>query len=53
MEEQIKQLNFEGQNIYMDFDVHHKSWQVTLMSDVMTEENNHFCFSHLNSTLTD
>jgi hypothetical protein len=34
MEEQIKQLNFEGQNIYMCFDVHHKSRQVTLMSDV-------------------
>lgn len=36
MQKQINHLNFEGQNIYMGFDVHLKSWQVTLMSDAMT-----------------
>ncbi|MGV8134785.1 MAG: hypothetical protein AB2L20_06200 [Mangrovibacterium sp.] len=36
MQGQINHLNFEGQNIYMGFDVHLKSWQVTLMSEAMT-----------------
>lgn len=36
MQKQINHLNFEGQNIYMGFDVHLKSWQVTLMSDEVT-----------------
>ncbi len=36
MQTQINHLNFEGQNIYAGFDVHLKSWQVTIMSDQMT-----------------
>lgn len=36
MQSQSNHLNFEGQNIYAGFDVHLKSWQVTIMSDEMT-----------------
>lgn len=33
MRTQIKELKFDGQNIYIGIDVHLKSWNVTLMSD--------------------
>jgi len=36
MPTQINDLNFEGQNIYTGFDVHLKSWQVTILSDELT-----------------
>jgi transposase len=32
---QRKELNFEGQNIYIGLDVHKKSWSVTILSDVL------------------
>jgi hypothetical protein len=33
MPTQKNDLNFEGQNIYADFDAHLKSWQVTILTD--------------------
>lgn len=33
MKTQINKLDFEGQNIYVGFDVHLKSWKVTVMTD--------------------
>ncbi len=30
---QMNNLNFEGQNIYVGFDAHLKSWQVTILTD--------------------
>lgn len=33
MKTQINKLDFEGQNIYVGFDVHLKSWKVTIMTD--------------------
>lgn len=36
MQEQVNQLNFNGENIYVGFDVHLKSWKVTVMTDKLT-----------------
>ena len=36
MQPQISQLDFSGQNIYVGFDVHLKSWQVTVMTELLT-----------------
>jgi len=33
MQTQSKTLDFDGQNIYVGFDVHLKSWKVTIMTD--------------------
>jgi transposase len=33
METQVNKLDFTGQNIYVGFDVHLKSWKVTVMTD--------------------
>src|SRR3990170_2104634 len=33
MQTQINELNFTGQNIYAGFDVHLKSWKVTIMTE--------------------
>ena len=41
METQISKIDFTGQNIYVGFDVHLKSWKVT----VMTENSVHKSFS--------
>ena len=41
MQTQGNKLNFTGQNIYVGFDVHLKSWKVT----IMTEELTHKTFS--------
>jgi transposase len=38
MQTQRTQLNFEGQNIYVGFDVHLKSWRVTVMTDQLTHK---------------
>ena len=35
MPTQMNKLNFEGQNIYAGFDVHLKSWKVTILSEEM------------------
>lgn len=32
---QRKELNFEGQNIYIGIDVHLKSWTVTILTETM------------------
>jgi hypothetical protein len=32
MQAQVKKLDFTGQNIYIGFDAHLKSWKVTNMS---------------------
>jgi transposase len=34
MQTQIKELDFSGQNIYIGIDVHKKSWQVSIYSEV-------------------
>ena len=31
-------LDFKGQNMYIGFDVHLKSWKVTIMSDHLTHK---------------
>jgi hypothetical protein len=31
MEEQVKKIDFTGQNTYAGFDVHKKSWKVTII----------------------
>lgn len=36
MPRQINNLNFEGQNIYVGFDTHLKSWKVTILSENLT-----------------
>lgn len=36
MQTQSNNLNFEGQNLYVGFDVHSKSWQVTILSEKMS-----------------
>ncbi len=36
MTKQSNQLDFSGQNIYAEFDVHKKDWRVTIMSDLLT-----------------
>jgi transposase len=41
MQPSSNKLDFNGQNIYVGFDVHLKSWKVT----IMTEENTHKTFS--------
>lgn len=33
MEAQVKKIDFTGQNIYAGFDVHKKSWKVTIMAE--------------------
>lgn len=33
METQVNKTNFKGQNIYVGFDVHKKSWKVTVMAE--------------------
>jgi len=33
MKAQVKQIDFTGQNIYAGFDVHKKSWKVTIMAE--------------------
>lgn len=33
MQEQSKEFNFEGQNIFVGIDVHLKSWQVTILTE--------------------
>ena len=38
METQINKLDFTGQNIYAGFDVHLKSWRVTIMTDYLTHK---------------
>jgi transposase len=35
MKTQVKKIDFTGQNIYIGFDVHLKSWKVTIMTDHM------------------
>lgn len=36
MQKQNNTLNFEGQNIYIGFDAHLKSWQVTILTENMS-----------------
>jgi transposase len=38
MSTQINKLDFTGQNIYAGFDVHKKSWSVTIMTDHLTHK---------------
>ena len=38
METQVSKLDFTGQNIYVGFDVHLKSWKVTIMTDRLTHK---------------
>ncbi len=38
MQAQSKSLNFEGQNIYVGFDAHLKSWQVTILTENMSHK---------------
>lgn len=38
MKTQSTQLNFDGQNIYVGFDVHLKSWRVTVMTEKLTHK---------------
>ena len=38
MQTQINELNFTGQNIYAGFDVHLKSWSVTIMTEKLTHK---------------
>lgn len=38
MQTQSKNLNFEGQNIYVGFDSHLKSWQVTILTENMSHK---------------
>lgn len=38
MQTQSNQLNFTGQNIYVGFDVHLKSWKVTILTDELTHK---------------
>src|SRR4030042_1343959 len=38
MQKQNNTLNFEGQNIYVGFDVHLKSWQVTILTKNMSHK---------------
>jgi transposase len=41
MQEQRKELNFKGENIYVGIDVHLKSWSIT----ILTEHNHHKTFN--------
>jgi transposase len=38
METQVNKLDFTGQNIYAGFDVHLRSWKVTIMTDRLTHK---------------
>ncbi len=38
MQKQNNTLNFEGQNIYVGFDAHLKSWQVTILTENMSHK---------------
>lgn len=38
MQTQSNKLNFTGQNIYVGFDVHLKSWKVTILTDELTHK---------------
>jgi transposase len=38
MQVQSNKIDFEGQNIYVGFDVHLKNWSVTIMSDYLTHK---------------
>ena len=38
MQTQRNKLDFNGQNIYVGFDVHLKSWKVTIMTDKLTHK---------------
>jgi transposase len=38
MQTQSKRLNFEGHNIYVGFDAHLKSWQVTILTQNMSHK---------------
>jgi len=38
MQTQINKLDFKGQNIYVGFDVHLKSWNVTIMTDELVHK---------------
>ncbi len=38
MQTQSNHLDFKGQNIYVGFDVHLKSWQVTIMTEKLTHK---------------
>lgn len=38
MQTQINKLDFNGQNIYVGFDVHLKSWKVTIMTEKLTHK---------------
>jgi len=38
MQTQGNKLNFSGQNIYVGFDVHLKSWKVTILTDELTHK---------------
>lgn len=38
MQVQSNQLDFSGQNIYVGFDVHLKSWKVTIMTEKLTHK---------------
>ena len=38
MQAQSKELNFQGQNIYVGLDVHKKSWNVSIMTEVLTHK---------------
>lgn len=38
MQTQIKSINFEGQNIYVGFDAHLKSWKVTILTENMSHK---------------
>ena len=38
MQTQSNELNFKGQNIYVGFDVHLKSWKVTILTDELSHK---------------
>jgi hypothetical protein len=38
MQTQSSKLDFSGQNIYVGFDVHLKSWKVTIMTEKLTHK---------------
>jgi hypothetical protein len=33
LEAKVKKIDFAGQNIYAGFDIHFKSWKVTIMAE--------------------
>ena len=38
MQTQSNKIDFKGQNIYVGFDVHLKSWTVTIMTEKLTHK---------------